>query len=53
MSNLAERIEELARRVKVNLPSNSNPEQFHVEKSEIEHELQRIARRLKEGKHGR
>lgn len=43
---LAERLFELAQRVDRNLPSRHNPEAFHAEKSEIVHDLRRIARSI-------
>ncbi len=38
---------ELADRIRRLVPSRSDPERFHVEKSEIEHELRRLARKVK------
>ncbi len=38
------RLEEIADRVRRLIPSHRDPERFHVEKSEIEHELRRLAR---------
>ena len=38
------RIEEIADRVRRLVPSRHDPERFHVEKSEIEHDLRRLAR---------
>lgn len=43
---MAERLFEIARRVERNLPSHRNPEAFHAEKSEIVHDLRRLARSL-------
>ena len=37
-------LEELAERVSRLSPDRRNPEQFHVEKSELAHELRRLAR---------
>ena len=42
--NTAERLAELAKRVRRLAPSHRDPERYHVEKSEIEHELRRLAR---------
>lgn len=39
-------IEEIAERVRRLLPSHRDPERFHVEKSEIEADLRRLARVL-------
>ena len=39
-----ERLAELARRVQRNVLSCTDPERFHVEKSEIIHDLRRIAK---------
>lgn len=43
---LAERIDDLARRVGRLSPSRHDPERFFVERSEIEDELRRAARRI-------
>ena len=37
----------LRRRVMANMPSRHDPEAFHIEKSEIAYELQRLAREPK------
>lgn len=38
---------EIADRVRRLLPSSRDPERFHVEKSEIEHELRRLAGKVR------
>ncbi len=38
---------EIAERVRRLVPSHRDPERFHVEKSEIEHELRRLAREVR------
>jgi hypothetical protein len=38
---------ELAARVRRLVPSHRDPERFHLEKSEIEHALRRLARNAK------
>ncbi|PTV93506.1 hypothetical protein C8J27_11519 [Rhodobacter aestuarii] len=38
-----QRIGDLADRVRRLCPDHRNPERFHIEKSEIEHELRRLA----------
>lgn len=43
----AERLDELARRVRRLQPSARDPEQYHVDKSAIEHELRSVARELR------
>lgn len=37
-------LEEIAERVRRLVPSHRDPERFHLEKSEIEHQLRRMAR---------
>lgn len=37
-------LEEIAERIRRLVPSHRDPERFHVEKSEIEHQLRRLAR---------
>jgi hypothetical protein len=44
--NTAERLAELAKRVRRLAPSHRDPERYHVEKSEIEHELRGLAHEL-------
>lgn len=44
MTRLAERLQELARRVDRNVPSHRDPEAFHQEKSEIAEQLRRAAK---------
>jgi len=43
------RIVEIADRVRRLVPSRHDPERFHVEKSEIEHDLRKLARVLPAG----
>lgn len=43
--NVAELLRSLASRVERNVPHHRDPEQFHIEKSEIASELRRIAKR--------
>lgn len=40
-------LDEIAERVRRLVPSHRDPERFHVEKSEIEHELRRLAREVR------
>lgn len=40
-------LDDLAERVRRLVPSHRDPERFHVEKSEIEHDLRRLAREVK------
>ncbi|HEX4237715.1 MAG TPA: hypothetical protein VHZ64_07230 [Xanthobacteraceae bacterium] len=42
-ADVAEQLRALARRVRHNVPHHRDPERFHVEKSEIEHALGRLA----------
>jgi hypothetical protein len=49
MSTIADRLAELAARVVRNEPDRRDPERFHTEKSDIAHQLRRIA---KETQHG-
>lgn len=44
LSRFSDRLSELAHRVRRLSPSHRDPESYHVEKSEIEHELRRLAR---------
>ena len=44
----SERLEELARRVARLRPSHRDPEAFHVEKSELAHELRRLAAEVRQ-----
>lgn len=44
MTRLAERLQELARRVDRNVPAHRDPEAFHTEKSEIAEQLRRAAK---------
>ena len=37
-------LDEIAERIRRLVPSHRDPERFHVEKSEIEHDLRRLAR---------
>ena len=46
LRRLAERLQDLAKRVEVNIPSRHDPEAFHAEKSEIAHDLRRLARSI-------
>lgn len=39
-----DKLRELARRVRSNVPARSDPERFHVEKDEIVKELERMSR---------
>ena len=43
MKPLADRLAELAHRVIANEPDRRDPERFHAEKSEIAHQLRKIA----------
>lgn len=43
-ANLGAQLSDLASRVRRLAPSHRDPESFHAEKSEIEHELRRLAR---------
>ena len=43
-ARITDRLDELAYRVRRLMPSHRDPERYHVEKSEIEHELRRLAR---------
>lgn len=43
MSKISERLAELAKRVATNEPDHRDPEKFHAEKSEIAHQLRKIA----------
>lgn len=45
-ADVAADLRALAQRVRYNLPHRHNPEQFHIEKSEIERALRTIANRL-------
>lgn len=40
-------LDDLARRVRRLCPDHRHPERFHIEKSEIEHELRRLARHIR------
>lgn len=42
-STVSERLRDLAARVERNVPHHRDPEQFHIEKSEIACELRRLA----------
>lgn len=42
----AERLRDIASRVDRNIPSRHDPEAFHAEKSEIAHDLRKLARSL-------
>lgn len=42
---VSELLRDLASRVERNVPHHRDPEQFHIEKSEIAFELRRIAKR--------
>lgn len=44
MTPLADRLAELAARVVRLIPDRREPEKFHVEKSDIAHQLRRIAK---------
>lgn len=44
MTALAQRLSELAARVVRNEPDRRDPERFHQEKSDIAHQLRRIAK---------
>lgn len=48
----ADQLTELARRVLRLRPSHRDPEEFHVEKSEIANELRRLARGDERGERG-
>jgi hypothetical protein len=50
LTRLADKLAALAKRVVVNVPDRRNPEQFHVEKSQIAHELRRIAKEVERAK---
>jgi HAMP domain-containing protein len=50
MTRLADKLADLAKRVVVNVPDRRMPEQFHAEKSEIAHELRRIAKEVERAK---
>ncbi len=43
-SRLSDRLSDLAHRVRRLSPSHRDPERYHVEKSQIEHELRLLAR---------
>lgn len=43
---LVERLQELAQRVDANIPSRHDPEAFHAEKSQIAHDIRRLARSI-------
>lgn len=42
----SEVIAELARRIRCLCPNHRDPQKFHEEKSDIEHELRKLARRV-------
>jgi hypothetical protein len=44
VNRISDKLAELAKRVVSNVPDRRQPEQFHAEKSEIAHELRKIAR---------
>lgn len=46
---IAERLEELARRVDRNVPDRRNPEAWHAEKSDIASQLRQAAKEAKSG----
>ena len=48
-ADVAEALRALAKRVRHNVPTGHNPERFHIEKSEIEGALSRLAKRLDGG----
>jgi hypothetical protein len=50
MTRLADKLAALAKRVVVNVPDRRNPEAWHAEKSEIAHELRRIAKEVDRAK---
>lgn len=50
MTRLADKLADLAKRVVVNVPDRRQPEQFHAEKSQIAHELRRIAKEVENAK---
>jgi hypothetical protein len=43
----AERLDELARRVRRLSPDRRDPERYHLDKSEIERDLRRLAREVR------
>lgn len=47
---VAEELADLAARLRRLRPSHRDPEHYHVEKSEIEHGLRRLARNIEEGR---
>ncbi len=46
MTPLPDKLLELAKRVDRNVPRHGDPEQFHVEKSEIVSELKKVSREM-------
>lgn len=44
--SIAERLQDLARRIDRNLPRRDDPERFHAEKSEIAAELRKAAKEV-------
>lgn len=50
MTRLSDKLADLAKRVVVNVPDRRNPEAWHVEKSQIAHELRRIAKEVENAK---
>ena len=50
MTRLAERLEDLARRVDRNLPRRDDPEAFHAEKSDIASQLRQAAKEAKDAR---
>ena len=49
MTRLADRLAELAARVVRNVPDHRDPEAWHAEKSDIAHQLRRIAKEAENG----
>lgn len=50
VSKISDKLAELAKRVVCNVPDRRNPEAWHAEKSEIAHELRRIAKEAENGR---
>jgi len=46
--DLAATVQELAKRVARNEPQHRDPERFHLEKSDIAHQLRAVASKIKE-----
>jgi hypothetical protein len=44
---ITDRLDDLACRVRRLAPSHRDPERYHVEKSEIEHELRQLAKEVR------